>query len=221
MAAEKRRWLADQPMARKLMLLVRVGRLVGAVVLGVGVYSLKQVNDRAAELYRLNLVPAAHLAALDRAALRVLTNLALSNGPVASKAFSDDITAAEKLVDSEVAAYRATIRNVQQRQLLNPFEIWWGAFRNVRYHRLIPLMAAAEELTAISRQIDTSAQVVKDGFVTPGALCGPVLGGLPHRRHRVSPSAPRLPWFGDQRARRRGMAAVSRRVQRRPAPGRR
>jgi methyl-accepting chemotaxis protein len=146
-AAEKRRWLADQPMARKLMLLVLVGCLVGAVVLGVGVYSLNQVNDRAAELYRLNLVPAAHLAALDRAALRVrndVANLALSNGPVASKAFSDDITAAEKLVDAEVADYRATIRNVRQRQLLNRFEIWWGAFRNVRDHRLIPLIQAGD-----------------------------------------------------------------------------
>ncbi|WP_433615150.1 methyl-accepting chemotaxis protein [Dactylosporangium sp. CA-139114] len=147
MAAGKRRWLADQPMARKLMLLVLVGCLVGAVVLGVGVFSLKRVNDRAAELYKLNLVPAAHLAALDRAALRVrndVANLALSNGPVASKAFTDDIAAAEQQVDGEVAAYRATIRDVKQRQLLNRFTIWWGAFRNIRDHRLLPLIQAGD-----------------------------------------------------------------------------
>ncbi|GAA3295786.1 methyl-accepting chemotaxis protein [Dactylosporangium vinaceum] len=145
MAGDKRRWLADMPMARKLMLLVLVGCLVGAAVLGVGVYSLKQVNDQAAELYRLNLVPAAHLASLDRAALRVrndVANLALSNGPVASKSFTDDIAAADQQVDAEVAAYRATIRDVKQRQLLNRFAIWWGAFRNIRDHRLIPLIQA-------------------------------------------------------------------------------
>ncbi|WP_433058871.1 methyl-accepting chemotaxis protein [Dactylosporangium sp. CS-033363] len=147
MAAEKRRWLADQPMARKLMLLVLVGCLVGAVVLGAGVFSLAKVNDRAAELYKLNLVPAAHLAALDRAALRVrndVANLALSNGPVASKAFTDDIAAAERQVDAEVAAYRATMRDAEQQRLLSRFTIWWSAFRNIRDHRLLPLIEAGD-----------------------------------------------------------------------------
>src|SRR4051794_30882413 len=135
------------PMAGKLMLLVLVGCLVGAVELGVGVVSLKRINDRAGDLYKLNLVPAAHLASLDRAALRVrsdVANLALSNGPVASKAFTDDIAAAEQRVDAEVAAYRGTVRAARQRQLLNRFTVWWGAFRNIRDHRLIPLIQAGD-----------------------------------------------------------------------------
>ncbi|MFG2039420.1 MCP four helix bundle domain-containing protein [Dactylosporangium sp. NPDC048998] len=134
-------------MARKLMLLVLVGCAVGAVVLGVGVYSLEQVNNRAAQLYNFNLVPATHLAKLDEAALRVrsdVANLALSNGPVASKAFTDDIAAAEREVDAQVAAYRAAIHDVRQRQLLDRFTIWWGAYRNIRDHRLLPLIAAGD-----------------------------------------------------------------------------
>jgi methyl-accepting chemotaxis protein len=148
-AIEKRRWLADQPMARKLMLLVLVGCAVGAVVLGVGVYSLEQVNKRAAGLYNVNLVPSSHLAKLNEAALRVrndVANLALSNGPVASKAFTDDIAAADQQVDAQIGRYRATLHDVRQRQLLDRFTIWWGAFRNIRDHRLLPLIASGDNV---------------------------------------------------------------------------
>jgi methyl-accepting chemotaxis protein len=134
-------------MARKLMLLVVVGCAVGAVVLGVGVYSLGKVNQRAGELYSVNLVPASHLAKLDEAARRVrgdVANLALSNGPVASKAFTDDIAAADAEVDRQIEAYRGTVHDVKQRQLVDRFTIWWGAFRNIRDHRLLPLIAAGD-----------------------------------------------------------------------------
>jgi methyl-accepting chemotaxis protein len=143
----KRRWLADQPVARKLLVLVLVCCAVGAVVLGVGVSSLGEVNTKAGDLYHDNLVPSAHLAAMNQAAMKVqndVANLALSNGPVASKAFQDGITAADATVDRELAAYRATVATTQQRRLLARFEIWWGAFRNIRDHRLLPLVAAGD-----------------------------------------------------------------------------
>ncbi|MET7420822.1 methyl-accepting chemotaxis protein [Dactylosporangium sp. NPDC005555] len=142
-----RQWLADQPVARKLLLLVLVCCAVGAVVLGVGVTSLGEVNAKAADLYNANLVPSSHLAAMNQAAMKVqndVANFALSNGPVASKAFQDGIAAADATVDAELAAYRATVTTTRQRQLLARFEIWWGAFRNIRDHRLLPLVAAGD-----------------------------------------------------------------------------
>ncbi|MEV0130196.1 methyl-accepting chemotaxis protein [Dactylosporangium sp. NPDC050688] len=134
-------------MARKLVLLVLVCCAVGAVVLGVGVTNLGRVNAKAADLYHDNLVPSAHLAAMNESAMRVrndVANLALSNGPVASKAFQDGIVAADAAVDRELAAYRRTVATTKQRQLLDRFTIWWGAFRNIRDHRLLPLVAAGD-----------------------------------------------------------------------------
>ncbi|MEV4512065.1 methyl-accepting chemotaxis protein [Dactylosporangium sp. NPDC049525] len=143
----RRQWLADQPVARKLVLLVLVCCAVGAVVLGVGVTSLGEVNTKAADLYRANLVPSSHLAAMNQSAMKVqndVANLALSNGPVASKAFQDGIAAADATVDQELDAYRQTVRTTKQRQLLARFTIWWGAFRNIRDNRLLPLVAAGD-----------------------------------------------------------------------------
>ena len=144
---QRRHWLADQPVARKLVLLVLVCCAVGAVVLGVGVTNLGRVNAKAADLYHNNLVPSAHLAAMNESAMLVrndVANLALSNGPVASKAFQDGIVAADAAVDRELAAYRRTVTTTKQRQLLDRFTIWWGAFRNIRDHRLLPLVAAGD-----------------------------------------------------------------------------
>ncbi|NJC71293.1 methyl-accepting chemotaxis protein [Planosporangium thailandense] len=140
-------WLADQPVGRKLLLLVAVGCSVAAVVLAVGVSGLGQVSQRANELYGRNLQPSAHLAAVNSSALKVqndLANLALSNGPVASKSFQDDIRATDARLDREVAAYRATATTTQQRQLVDRFEVWWSAYRNVRDHRLLPLIASGQ-----------------------------------------------------------------------------
>ncbi|BCJ53930.1 chemotaxis protein [Actinoplanes sp. NBRC 14428] len=103
---------------------------------------LGQVNGRADELYVRNLQPSAHLAAINSAVLESqndLANLALSNGPVAAKSFTDGIAGADATLDREVAAYRSTA-TAAQHALLDKFEIWWGAYRNVRDHRLMPLI---------------------------------------------------------------------------------
>ena len=137
------KWLTDLPVGRKLLVLVGVCCAVAAAVLGVGVVGLAQVDGRATELYEGNLQPSARLASINDSALKVqngLANLALSNGPVAAKSFTDDITANDALLDKEVQAYRATADGAKQQALLDRFEIWWDAYRNVRDHRLMPLI---------------------------------------------------------------------------------
>ncbi|MEV4705121.1 methyl-accepting chemotaxis protein [Actinoplanes sp. NPDC049316] len=162
------KWLADLPVLRKLLVLVAVCCAISAALLGVGVAGLGQVNSKAAELYSRNLQPSAHLSAINSAALKVqndLANLALSNGPVAAKSFSDDIAATDKRLDQEVAAYRSTVRTADQRARLDKFEIWWGAYRNVRDHRLMPLIAGKQ--TADFQQAYLGdGQIISDNAMT-------------------------------------------------------
>jgi methyl-accepting chemotaxis protein len=163
-----RGWLADLPVGRKLLVLVGVCCAVSAVALGVGIVGLAQVNDRAGELYQQNLQPSARLAAMNQSALKVqngLANLALSNGPVAAKAFSDDIAANDALLDKEVAAYRATTRDAAQRRLLDRFEIWWGAYRNVRDHRMMPLIEA-RKIADFQQAYLGDGQIISDNAMT-------------------------------------------------------
>ena len=125
-------------------------------------------------------MPSAHLAAMDESAMRVqngVANLALSNGPVASKAFQEGIDAADAAVDRELAAYRRTVTTTKQRQLLDRFTLADGLVRGRRPAAPATVDNGAGQVpsilldpVAVTRDTIAST-VVKDGFVTPGALC--------------------------------------------------
>jgi methyl-accepting chemotaxis protein len=133
--------------SRKLLLLVALGCAVAGVVAIVGLGGLGAVDGKVDDIYRGNLEPSAHLAAINSAALAIqadVANLALASGPVAAKSFRDRIAANDTVLDREVATYRATAHSPDKQRLIDRFDIWWSAFRNIRDHRLLPLAAGGD-----------------------------------------------------------------------------
>jgi methyl-accepting chemotaxis protein len=141
------RLLADMSVSRKLLLLVALGCAVAAIVAIVGLSGLSAVNGKVDDIYRGNLEPSAHLAAINSAALGIqadVANLALASGPVAAKSFRDRIAANDAELDRQVSSYRAAAHSAEKQRLIDRFDIWWTAFRNIRDHRLMPLAASGD-----------------------------------------------------------------------------
>jgi methyl-accepting chemotaxis protein len=152
--AKIRSWTANLPVARKLLLLVVLGCSVAAVVGLVGIARLGQIDARTTAIYQENLRPSAELAEINSSALRVqadVASLALSSGPVAQKSFLARIQAADTTLFESLAAYRASELDDGQRTLLDTFDVWWTAYRNIRDHRLVPLAASGD--TAAFQQV--------------------------------------------------------------------
>ena len=135
-------WMADMPMARKLLLLVGVNCAMAALLLGVGAAGLANVSNRANDISRHNFRSVALLTSINAEDLQVqadVGSVALSSGPVALKTFRDRIDATDAQMDRQIADYHRTIVSSQQRDVLLQFTIWWQAYRNYRDHRLMVL----------------------------------------------------------------------------------
>ncbi|MBG0833334.1 methyl-accepting chemotaxis protein [Planomonospora sp. ID67723] len=142
-----RRVVANMAISRKLLLLVALGCSVATVVVAVGLSGLGSVDQRVEDIYRGNLEPSARLAAINSAALRVqnnIANLALSDGQVARKSFRDGIDEADEQLAQALEAYRTSVSEKAQRELVDRFDIWWTAYRTILEHRLLPLAESGD-----------------------------------------------------------------------------
>jgi methyl-accepting chemotaxis protein len=138
----RRRWMADLPLHRKLLLLVAVCCGTSALVLGVGAVGLSDVSQRADDIAQHNLVSASVLASINAGVLQVqadVANVALSSGPVALQAFTERIRKADADLDRLLGRYRTYAATPRQADLLETFVVWWSAYRNYRDHRLMVL----------------------------------------------------------------------------------
>ncbi|GIH97603.1 methyl-accepting chemotaxis protein [Planobispora siamensis] len=141
------RAVANMPISRKLLLLVALGCSVAAVVVAVGLSGLGSVDQRVEDIYRGNLEPSAQLATINSAALRVqngIANLALSDGEVARTSFRKGIDEAGEQLDQALETYRASVSENAKREMVDRFEIWWSAYRNILEHRLLPLAESGD-----------------------------------------------------------------------------
>ncbi|MFL6145720.1 MAG: methyl-accepting chemotaxis protein [Labedaea sp.] len=144
---QRLRWFASLSISRKLLSLVLLGLLVAGGVMVAGIAGLRSIDHRAQDIYSGNLQPSAQLATINSAALQVqadVANLALAEGKVATAQFTDRIAAQDKVLDEALTAYRPSVTDPKQQQMVEQFTTWWSAYRNVRDHRLVGLAASGD-----------------------------------------------------------------------------
>ncbi|WP_146099598.1 methyl-accepting chemotaxis protein [Kineococcus xinjiangensis] len=134
--------MADRPIAQKIMLVALVALLTAMGIGAVGILELRAVEAKTEQMYRTNVVPLQQLGELQAAKIRAERNL-LQHVSTTDEALM--ATMEQAIVDGDAQIDEITTAYRQQAadpKLVEEFATTWGAWRQLREEKLLPLSKA-------------------------------------------------------------------------------